>query len=205
MRIKPLEEIKKIPEYFRTNKIILIILMAFVFIYLINQDIFLNAVEKNTAAKNTAILKLKNSINRIKNSTGSLSREKNSLYELKSQIAALKLKLKNEEIMLPKTFMVADLIKNIALNKPADNFAIENINFGKPVRYKSVKALPVGISVTGGFNKTVEFIKNINSMKRIFAIDYVSIKASKKSFPDIKADIKGFVFSMGTTRQASSF
>ncbi len=35
-------------------------------------------------------------------------------------------------------------------------------------------------------------------MKRIFTIDYVSIKASKKSFPDIKADIKGFVFSMGS-------
>ncbi len=197
MIMRPLEEIKKIPAYFRTNKIILVILMAFVFIYLINQDIFLNAVEKNIAAKDMAILKLKNRINTIKNTTGSLSREKNSLYGLKNQIAALKLKLKNEEIMLPKTFIVADLIKNIALNKPADNFAIENINFGKPVKYESVMALPVNISITGGFNKTVEFIKNINSMKRIFTIDYVSIKASKKSFPDIKADVKGFVFSMG--------
>ena len=195
--MRALEEIKKIPAYFRTNKIILVILMAFVFIYLINQDIFLNAVEKNIAAKDMAILKLKNRINTIKNTTGSLSREKNSLYGLKNQIAALKLKLKNEEIMLPKTFIVADLIKNIALNKPADNFAIENINFGKPVKYESVMALPVNISITGGFNKTVEFIKNINSMKRIFTIDYVSIKASKKSFPDIKADVKGFVFSMG--------
>ena len=192
----PLEEIKKIPAYFRTNKITLVILMAFVFIYLINQDIFLNALGKNISAKNTEILKLKNRINTIKNTTESLTREKNSLYGLKSQIAALKLKLKNEEIMLPKTFMVADLIKNIALNKPADNFAIENINFGKPVKYGGVMALPVGISITGGFNKAIEFIKNINSMKRIFTINYVSIKASKKSFPDIKADIKGFVFSM---------
>ena len=194
--MKLLEEIKKIPAHLMSNKITLVMLMAFVFIYLINQDIFLNALEKNIAAKNTAILKLKKRINTIKNTTGSLSREKNSLYGLKNQIAALKLKLKNEEIMLPKTFMVADLIKNIALNKPADNFAIENINFGKPIKYESVMALPVGISITGGFNKTVEFIKNINSMKRIFTIDYVSIKASKKSFPDIKADIKGFVFSM---------
>ena len=194
--MKLIEEIKKIPARLMANKITLVMLMAFVFIYLINQDIFLNAVEKNIAAKNTEILKLKNRINTIKNTTGSLSREKNSLYGLKNQIAALKSKLKNEEIMLPKTFMVADLIKNIALNKPADNFAIENINFGKPIKYESVMALPVGISITGGFNKTVEFIKNINSMKRIFTIDYVSIKASKKSFPDIKADIKGFVFSM---------
>ncbi|MDA8158537.1 MAG: type 4a pilus biogenesis protein PilO [Deltaproteobacteria bacterium] len=194
--MKLIEEIKKIPARLMANKITLVMLMAFVFIYLINQDIFLNALEKNIAAKNTAILKLKKRINTIKNTTGSLSREKNSLYGLKNQIAALKLKLKNEEIMLPKTFMVADLIKNIALNKPADNFAIENINFGKPIKYESVMALPVGISITGGFNKTVEFIKNINSMKRIFTIDYVSIKASKKSFPDIKADIKGFVFSM---------
>ena len=194
--MKLIEEIKKIPARLMANKITLVMLMAFVFIYLINQDIFLNALEKNIAAKNTAILKLKKRINTIKNTTGSLSSEKNSLYGLKNQIAALKLKLKNEEIMLPKTFMVADLIKNIALNKPADNFAIENINFGKPIKYESVMALPVGISITGGFNKTVEFIKNINSMKRIFTIDYVSIKASKKSFPDIKADIKGFVFSM---------
>ena len=194
--MKLLEEIKKIPAHLMSNKITLVMLMAFVFIYLINQDIFLNALEKNIAAKNTAILKLKNRMNTIKHTTGSLSREKNSLYGIKNQIAALKLKLKNEEIMLPKTFMVADLIKNIALNKPADNFAIENINFGKPVKYESVTALPVSISITGGFNKTVEFIKNINSMKRIFTIDYVSIKASKKSFPDIKADIKGFVFSM---------
>jgi Tfp pilus assembly protein PilO len=191
-----LEEIKKIPVYLRTNKIAVVILMAFVFLYLINQDIFLNAVEKNISEKNAAILKIKNRMNAIKNTAVSLSREKNSLYGLKNQIAALKLKLKNEEIMLPKTFMVANLIKNIALNKPADNFAIENINFGKPVKYGGVMALPVSISITGGFNKTIEFIKNINSMKRIFTINYVSIKASKKSFPDIKADIKGFVFSM---------
>ncbi|MDA8401592.1 MAG: type 4a pilus biogenesis protein PilO [Deltaproteobacteria bacterium] len=190
------EEIKKIPVYLRTNKIAVVILMAFVFLYLINQDIFLNAVEKNISEKNAAILKIKNRMNAIKNTAVSLSREKNSLYGLKNQIAALKLKLKNEEIMLPKTFMVANLIKNIALNKPADNFAIENINFGKPVKYGGVMALPVSISITGGFNKTIEFIKNINSMKRIFTINYVSIKASKKSFPDIKADIKGFVFSM---------
>ena len=190
------EEIKKIPVYLRTNKIAVVILMAFVFLYLINQDIFLNAVGKNISEKNAAILKIKNRMNAIKNTAVSLSREKNSLYGLKNQIAALKLKLKNEEIMLPKTFMVANLIKNIALNKPADNFAIENINFGKPVKYGGVMALPVGISITGGFNKAIEFIKNINSMKRIFTINYVSIKASKKSFPDIKADIKGFVFSM---------
>ena len=190
------EEIKKIPIYLRTNKIAVVILMAFVFLYLINQDIFLNAVGKNISEKNAAILKIKNRMNAIKNTAVSLSREKNSLYGLKNQIAALKLKLKNEEIMLPKTFMVANLIKNIALNKPADNFAIENINFGKPVKYGGVMALPVSISITGGFNKTIEFIKNINSMKRIFTINYVSIKASKKSFPDIKADIKGFVFSM---------
>ena len=190
------EEIKKIPVYLRTNKIAVVILMAFVFLYLINQDIFLNAVGKNISEKNAAILKIKNRMNAIKNTAVSLSREKNSLYGLKNQIAALKLKLKNEEIMLPKTFMVANLIKNIALNKPADNFAIENINFGKPVKYGGVMALPVSISITGGFNKTIEFIKNINSMERIFTINYVSIKASKKSFPDIKADIKGFVFSM---------
>ncbi len=190
------EEIKKIPIYLRTNKIAVVILMAFVFLYLINQDIFLNAVGKNISEKNAAILKIKNRMNAIKNTAVSLSREKNSLYGLKNQIAALKLKLKNEEIMLPKTFMVANLIKNIALNKPADNFAIENINFGKPVKYGGVMALPVSISITGGFNKTIEFIKNINSMERIFTINYVSIKASKKSFPDIKADIKGFVFSM---------
>ena len=194
--MKLIEEIKKIPIYLRTNKIAVVILMSFVFLYLINQDIFLNTVEKNIYAKNAAILKIKNSMNAIRNTAVSLSRERNSLYGLKNQIAALKLKLKTEEIMLPKTFMVANLIKNIALNKPADNFAIENINFGKPVKYGGVMALPVSISITGGFNKTIEFIKNINSMKRIFTINYVSIKASKKSFPDIKADIKGFVFSM---------
>ncbi len=189
-------EIKKIPAYLMTNKIVVVILMVFVFIYLINQDIFLSAVDKRITAKNTAILKLKGRINTIKKTTESLSWEKNSLYDLKNQIVKLRLKLKNEEIMLPKTFMIADLIKNIALNKPADNFVIENINFGKPVKYAGVMALPVNISITGGFNKTIEFIKNINSMKRIFTINYVSIKASKKSFPDIKADIKGFVFSM---------
>lgn len=97
--------------------------------------------------------------------------------------------------MLPKTFLVPVLIKNISRSSPASNFIIEKINFGKPVKFDSVFALPVSIAVIGGFNKSVKFVKNITALKRIFVINYISIKASKKSFPDIKADIKGVVFS----------
>jgi Tfp pilus assembly protein PilO len=194
--MKLLEELKKMPYYLRTNKIAAVILMVFVFLYLINQDIFLNAVYKKLAADDTAISKLKTGISTFKNTAGSLSNERNTLSGIRSQIADLKSKLKNEEIMLPKTFMISDLIKNIALNKPSDNFVIEKINFGKPVKYNGVTALPVSISVTGGFNKSIEFIKNMNSMKRIFIINYVSVKASKKLFPDIESDIKGLIFSM---------
>jgi Tfp pilus assembly protein PilO len=173
-----------------------VILMLFVFLYFINQDIFLNAAYKKSAADDAAISKLKKEINIFKNTAGSLSNERNTLSYIRIQTANLKARLKNEEIMLPKTFMISNLIENIALNKPADNFAIEKINFGKPVKYKGVMALPVSISITGGFNKSIEFIKNMNSMKRIFIVNYVSVKASKKSFPDINSDIKGLVFSM---------
>ncbi len=194
--MKPLNEIKKIFLYLRNNKLAAVMLMVFVFIYLINSDVFLHVINKRINDKNATILKLKKRINTISNTTSSLSREKNSLNSLKNQITELKLKLKKEEILLPKTFKVADLIKNIALNKPASNLEVENINFGKPAKYGGAMALPVNISITGGFNKTIKFIKNINSMKRIFIIDYVSVKASKKLFPDINAEIKGFVFSM---------
>ncbi|MHB1662153.1 MAG: type 4a pilus biogenesis protein PilO [bacterium] len=194
--MKLLEELKKMPYYLKTNKIAVIIFMVFVFLYLINQDIFLNAVYKKLAADDTAISKLKTGISTFKNTAGSMSSEQNTLFNIRNQIANLKSKLKNEEIMLPKTFMISDLIKNISLNKPLDNFVIEKIDFGKPVKYHGVMALPVSISVTGGFNKSVEFIKNMNSMKRIFIINYVSVKASKKLFPDIESDIKGFIFSM---------
>ncbi|MHB8231861.1 MAG: type 4a pilus biogenesis protein PilO [bacterium] len=190
------EELKKIYLYLRTNKIAAVILMVFVFLYLINQDIFLNAVYKRLAHNDAAVSKLKKEISAFKNTTGSLSNQQNTLLGIRKQIANLKSKLKNEEIMLPKTFMISDLIKNIALNKPADNFVIEKINLGKPVKYNGIMALPVSISITGGFNKSIEFIKNMNSMKRIFIINYVSVKASKKLFPDIESDIKGLVFSM---------
>ncbi len=189
-------KLKQIAAYLKSNKIAAVILMVFVFIYLINSDIFLNIMSKKISLKNTAIAKLNGRINTIKKSTGSLSAEKRGLINIENQIKILRIKLKNAEIMLPKTFMISNLIKNISLNKPAENFSIENINFGTPAKYDSVTELPINISITGGFNKTVKFIKNVNSMKRIFTIDYVSIKASKKSFPDIKADIKGYVFAM---------
>jgi Tfp pilus assembly protein PilO len=194
--MKLFDKLKTLPLYLRTNKIAVIVLMVFIFIYLINQDIFLNLEYKRISEKNAAILKVMNRINKIKNSTVSLAQEKNNLYGIKNQITDLKRKLKNAEIMLPKTFRISDLLKNISSNKPADNFILQNISFGKPIKFKGAMALPVSISITGGFNKTVEFIKNINSMKRIFTINYISVKASKKSFPDVKTEIKGFVFSM---------
>ncbi|MFW0883836.1 type 4a pilus biogenesis protein PilO [Candidatus Acidulodesulfobacterium sp. H_13] len=195
--MKIIEYLKKMYSYLKTNKTVAVILMMFVFLYLINQDIFFNKIDKNLKFNNAAILKLRGEMNRLKNTTGSLSNEKNTLLNLENQISDLKSRLKNEEAMLPETFEIADFIKNISASRPADNFIIEKIIFGKPTKYKkNITALPVNISIVGGFNKSITFIKNIDIMKRIFVIDYVSVKASKKLFPDIKSNIKGFVFSM---------
>ncbi len=190
------EELKKIPGYLRTNKIAVVILMIFVFIYLVNQDLFLNNAGNTLKTNNGTIIRLNDKIRTLKNITVSLTNEKNSLLNLKNQIKSLKAELKKERAKLPKTFMVSTLIKEISKSAPASNFIIEKIDFGRPVKTLGVTALPVSILIAGGFNKSIKFVKNINSLKRIFVIDYLSVKASKKSFPDIKADIKGTVFSM---------
>lgn len=189
------EKLKKIPNYLRTNKIAVIILMAFVFLYLINQDLFLNNLNNDLKTNSSAIIRLNNKIKTLKNITVSLTNEKNELLNLKNQVISQRLKLKKERIKLPKTFMISTLIKDISESAPISNFIIEKIYFGKQVKFQGVMALPVNISIIGGFNKSIKFVKNINSLERIFVINYISVKASKKSFPDIKTDIKGFVYS----------
>ena len=126
--------------------------------------------------------------------TGKLYEEKNTLYGLENQIKNLDLKLKKEESMIPKTPKITDIIKKISASSPSDNFIIKKINFGKGFHYKNIKALPIKIDMSGGFNKTLIFIKNLYKMNRIFVINYVSIKPSTKSFPDVKTVIKGYVF-----------
>ncbi len=192
--MKLLDDIKKIPAYLRNKKIILVLLMAFIFIYLINQDIFVNIIYKNIENNNAKILKIQKKMEFFKKTAGTLYEEKNTLYRLKKQIKNLNLKLKNDESILPKTAKISSLIKNISADAPANNFVIEKINFGKSLSYKDIKAIPIQINMSGGFNKTLMFIKNIYEMHRIFVIDYVSIKPSVKSFPDVKTVVKGFVF-----------
>jgi Tfp pilus assembly protein PilO len=192
--VKLLDDIKKIPAYLRNKKIILVLLMAFIFIYLINQDIFVNIIYKNIENNNAKILKIQKKMEFFKKTAGTLYEEKNTLYRLKKQIKNLNLKLKNDESILPKTAKISSLIKNISADAPANNFVIEKINFGKSLSYKDIKAIPIQINMSGGFNKTLMFIKNIYEMHRIFVIDYVSIKPSVKSFPDVKTVVKGFVF-----------
>lgn len=191
------EELKGISYYLRANKIILVILMIFVFLYLINQDFFLNNLNKELDVNLNVITKLNDKIRILSNTNVSLDRERNELLTLKNQIKNLKLQLKRGREKLPKTFMVSTLIKNISKSAPVSNFVIEKMNFGKQVKkIQGITALPIRISIVGGFNASIKFIKNIDSLKRIFVINYISIKASKKSFPDIKADIGGFIFSM---------
>ncbi|MDA8298673.1 MAG: type 4a pilus biogenesis protein PilO [Deltaproteobacteria bacterium] len=192
--MKLLDDIKKIPTYLRNNKIILVLLMAFIFIYLINQDIFVNIIYKKIENKNAQVVKIKKKMEFFKKTAGTLYEEKNTLYRLKKQIKNLNLKLKNDESILPKTAKISNLIKNISADAPSNNFVIEKINFGKILNYEDIKALPIQINMSGGFNKTLIFIKNIYEMHRIFVIDYVSIKPSIKSFPDVKTAVKGFVF-----------
>ncbi|MCL4532875.1 MAG: type 4a pilus biogenesis protein PilO [Deltaproteobacteria bacterium] len=192
--MKLLDDIKKIPAYLRNNKIILVLLMAFIFIYLINQDIFINIIYKNIENKNAQIVKIKKKMEFFKKTAGTLFEEKNTLYRLKKQIKNLNLKLKNDESILPKTAKISSLIKNISADAPSANFIIEKINFGNTINYQDIKALPIQIYMSGGFNKTLIFIKNIYEMNRVFVINYVSIKPSVKSFPDVKTVVKGFVF-----------
>jgi len=130
----------------------------------------------------------------FKKTAGTLFEEKNTLYRLKKQIKNLNLKLKNDESILPKTAKISSLIKNISADAPSANFIIEKINFGNTINYQDIKALPIQIYMSGGFNKTLIFIKNIYEMNRVFVINYVSIKPSVKSFPDVKTVVKGFVF-----------
>ena len=60
--MKLLDDIKKIQAYLRNNKIILVLLMAFIFIYLINQDIFVNIIYKKIENKNAQVVKIKKKI-----------------------------------------------------------------------------------------------------------------------------------------------
>lgn len=195
--MKLIEELKEISYYLKANKIILVILMIFAFLYLINQDFFLNGLSKNMHINSSIITNLNEKIRILNNKNISLMNERNELSSLKNQIKSLRLQLKTGREKLPKTFMVSRLIKNISKSAPVSNFVIEKINFGKQIKkMQGVAALPVNILIVGGFNESIRFIKNISVLKRIFVINYISIQVSKKSFPYIKTDIKGYVFSM---------
>ena len=87
--MKLLDDIKKIPAYLKNNKILLVLLMAFIFIYLINQDIFVGMIYKNIENNNSQILKIKKKMQLFRKTAGTLYEEKNTLYRLKKQIKNL--------------------------------------------------------------------------------------------------------------------
>ena len=187
-----MEYFKKIKEFLinlRNNKFLLIFLLLLVFIYLINNDFFLQQFNKNIALKYNTIIKLNNKIKNMQRKYSSINIERMNLLNTEKSINKLKLRLKQNKDYLPVTFEVSDLVKQISKNMPATNFEIKSIKFNKTIKSKKLnyRIMTFSISIISGYNQALLFLKKMNSIKRIILIQNMQISADKKipSFLDI--------------------
>ncbi len=190
------EKLKQLLYYLGHNKTLLVVGMLFIFIFLVNEDIFMNRINKNISNEHIRLKKIALELKKLKKQSASLNIEKKRLFNVQRSALALKNKLKEEEKMLPRTFKISELIRQISESTPKTNFIIETVVFGKPVFKKKFSELPLEISLISGFNKALIFIKNINSLKRIFLINTIHISPDKKFFPNVKIVVKGKVFAL---------
>ena len=181
-----MEYFKKIKEFLinlKNNKFFLIFLLLLVFIYLINNDFFLQKFSKNISLKYNKIIKLKNRIKNIQRKYSSINIERINLLNTEKSIKKLKLKLKQNKDYLPDDFKISDLVKQISKNMPKTNFEIKSIKFNKTIKSKKLnyRIMPISISIISGYNQALLFLKKMNSLKRIILIQNMQISADKKT------------------------
>lgn len=187
-----MEYFKKIKEFLinlRNNKFLLIFLLLLVFIYLINNDFFLQQFNKNISLKYNTIIKLNNKIKNMQRKYSSINIERINLLNTEKSINKLKLRLKQNKYYLPDTFKISDLVKQISKNMPETNFEIKSIKFNKIIKSKKLnyRIMPFSISIISGYNQALIFLKKMNSLKRIILIQNMQISADRKipSYLDI--------------------
>ena len=187
-----MEYFKKIKESLinlRNNKFFLIFLLLLVFIYLINNDLFLQKFNKNISLQYDTIIKLNNKIKNMQRKYSSINIERINLLNTEKSINKLKLRLKQNKDYLPDAFKISDLVKQISKSMPETNFEIKSIKFNKIIKSKKLnyRIMPLSISIISGYNQALLFLKKMNSLKRIILIQNMQISADKKipSYLDI--------------------
>ncbi|RZD16757.1 MAG: hypothetical protein EVJ46_00505 [Candidatus Acididesulfobacter guangdongensis] len=180
--MKYFEKIKEFLNNLRNNKFFLIFLMLLVFIYLINNDFFLQKFNRNYSLEAIKITQLNGKVKKMQKNYSSISAERFELLNTKKYIKKLKLILKQNKSSLPDTFQIASLVKQISDCMPETNFEIKYIKFNKIIKSKKInyKILPISISIVSGYNQALLFLKKINSLKRIILLKNMEISADRK-------------------------
>jgi Tfp pilus assembly protein PilO len=196
--IKYFEKIKEFFNNLRNNKFFLIFLLLLVFIYLINNDFFLQKFNKNYSLENNKIIQLNNKIKKMQKNYSSISAERFELLNTKKYIKKLTLILKRNKYSLPDTFKISNLVKQISDCMPENNFEIKYIKFNRIIKSKKIsyKILPISISIVSGYNQALLFLKKINSLKRIILLQNMKISAEKKIPSYLKIDLTAETFAL---------
>ncbi len=196
--IKYFEKIKEFFNNLRNNKFFLIFLLLLVFIYLINNDFFLQRFDKNYSIENNKIIQLNEKVKKMQKNYSSISTERFELLNTKKYIKKLTLTLKQNKSSLPDTFHIADLVKQISDCMPETNFEIKYIKFNKIIKPKKInyKILPISISIVSGYNQALLFLKKINSLKRIILIQNMKISADQKIPSELEINLTAETFAL---------
>ena len=196
--MKYFEKIKEFLNNLRNNKFFLIFLLLLVFIYLINNDFFLQRFDKNYSIENNKIIQLNEKVKKMQKNYSSISTERFELLNTKKYIKELTLTLKQNKSSLPDTFHIADLVKQISDCMPETNFEIKYIKFNKIIKPKKInyKILPISISIVSGYNQALLFLKKINSLKRIILLKNMEISADQKIPSYLKIDLTAETFAL---------
>jgi Tfp pilus assembly protein PilO len=196
--IKYFEKIKEFFNNLRNNKFFLIFLLLLVFIYLINNDFFLQRFDKNYSIENNKIIQLNEKVKKMQKNYSSISTERFELLNTKKYIKKLTLTLKQNKSSLPDTFHIADLVKQISDCMPETNFEIKYIKFNKIIKSKKInyKILPISISIVSGYNQALLFLKKINSLKRIILIQNMKISADQKIPSELEINLTAETFAL---------
>ncbi len=196
--IKYFEKIKEFFNNLRNNKFFLIFLLLLVFIYLINNDFFLQRFDKNYSIENNKIIQLNEKVKKMQKNYSSISTERFELLNTKKYIKKLTLTLKQNKSSLPDTLHIADLVKQISDCMPETNFEIKYIKFNKIIKSKKInyKILPISISIVSGYNQALLFLKKINSLKRIILIQNMKISADQKIPSELEINLTAETFAL---------
>ena len=196
--IKYFEKIKEFFNNLRNNKFFLIFLLLLVFIYLINNDFFLQKFNRNYSLEAIKITQLNGKVKKMQKNYSSISTERFELLNTKKYIKKLTLTLKQNKSSLPDTLHIADLVKQISDCMPETNFEIKYIKFNKIIKSKKInyKILPISISIVSGYNQALLFLKKINSLKRIILIQNMKISADQKIPSELEINLTAETFAL---------